>query len=325
MRFFGNLAAFLMLAAVCSAELPDYYRTVDGVTWVVRDIDHVKKGWLGLGLSAVRDYGEVRFQGRYHGAVVTIVAHRITGLLGDLTVDMLQPSGAQQNAFTDFLARHGDGIFAVVHEVPSSEEMANESRRIHGLGVGTLQEVVTDKGSDAVTYTYFDTEPKGKFVLGLAYAEGRLSTRRKRVISHIALVVHESGSVSAFWHSLGFPAFAMELATPREDARYRGKPLWFAFQVGFQNFGRISYEWIVPPSTPPNIYADFLKSHGEGIQHLGIPVDDLEKSEAAYEKLGYHIWQSGAWGDVGKENSGRYDYMDTDSIGGVSVELIHAY
>jgi hypothetical protein len=28
---------------------------------------------------------------------------------------------------------------------------------------------------------------------------------------------------------------------------------------------------------------------------------------------------------VGKKDSGQYDYMDTDSIGGVSVELIHAY
>ena len=79
------------------------------------------------------------------------------------------------------------------------------------------------------------------------------------------------------------------------------------------------------PSTPPNIYADFLKKHTEGIQHLGMPVDDLSQAVAAYEKLGYHVWQSGAWGDVGKKDSGQYDYMDTDSIGGVSVELIHAY
>ena len=77
--------------------------------------------------------------------------------------------------------------------------------------------------------------------------------------------------------------------------------------------------------TPPNIYADFLNKHGEGIQHLGLPVDDLSKAVAEYENLGYHVWQSGAWGDVGKKGSGQYDYMDTDSIGGVVVELIHAY
>jgi Glyoxalase/Bleomycin resistance protein/Dioxygenase superfamily len=80
-----------------------------------------------------------------------------------------------------------------------------------------------------------------------------------------------------------------------------------------------------PPTSPPNIYSDFLKLHGEGIQHLGIPVKDLQKAIAEYEKHGYHVWQSGAWGDVGKKDSGQYAYMDTDSIGGVAVELIHAY
>jgi hypothetical protein len=37
------------------------------------------------------------------------------------------------------------------------------------------------------------------------------------------------------------------------------------------------------------------------------------------------VVQSGAWGDVGKKDSGQYGYMATDAIGGVTVELIHAY
>jgi hypothetical protein len=51
-------------------------------------------------------------------------------------------------------------------------------------------------------------------------------------------------------------------------------------------------------------------------------VDDLEKSIADYQKLGYSIGQSGAWGETGKKGSGRYAYMDTDSIGGVVAEVI---
>jgi len=112
---------------------------------------------------------------------------------------------------------------------------------------------------------------------------------------------------------------------PRDDSRYRGQPLSLAFEVGFQRIGSISYEWIQPPSTPPNIYEDFLTRHGEGIQHIGMPVDDLSKATAAYEKLGFPVWQAGAWGDVGKPHSGQYHYMDTDKTGGVSIELIHAY
>jgi hypothetical protein len=137
--------------------------------------------------------------------------------------------------------------------------------------------------------------------------------------------VREAEAVAAFWQLLGFPGFTMQHATPREDSRYRGEPLLRSFDVGFRRTGKIRYEWIVPSAEPPNIYVDFLRLHSEGIQHLGVPVDDLERASAAYEKLGYKVWQSGAWGDVGKAHSGQYKYMDTDSIGGVCVELIHAY
>ena len=138
-------------------------------------------------------------------------------------------------------------------------------------------------------------------------------------------MIQESESVSAFWQKLGFPAFRMEHAPPREDSQYRGKPLSLAFDVGYQHYDQLTYEWIIKPTTPTNINADFLKTHKRGIQHFGMPVDDLEKAVAAYEALGYHVRQSGAWGDVGKKDSGQYAYMDTDSRGGVSVELVHAY
>ena len=323
LRYF---VAIFALASVCSAEVPNCYKTVNRLTWVVRDLDHVKQGWIGLGLSHVHEDPDTRLTGLYRGKPVVITARRVTGQLGNLTVDMIQPEAGQQNAFTEFLAKHGDGLFSLVHEVPSKEEMADEVRRMGSLGVAVLQQVTVDTQGTPVDFTYFDTESRGKFVVGLLYWPGGAPTLEKReVISHVAPVVRESADVSAYWQSLGFPQFRMEHATPREDSGYRGKPLWFAFDVGYQHYAQFNYEWIIPPMTPPNIYADFLKLHGEGIQHLGMPVADLKKAVAEYEKHGYRVWQSGAWGDVGKKNSGQYDYMDTDSIGGVSVELIHAY
>jgi catechol 2,3-dioxygenase-like lactoylglutathione lyase family enzyme len=125
---------------------------------------------------------------------------------------------------------------------------------------------------------------------------------------------------------LGFPAFPMQHATPRADSRYRDNPLSLAFEVGFQRHTQFRFEWICPPPSPPNIYADFLnKHHREGIQHIGIEVDDLAKRIEAYKKLGYRVHQSGAWGEVGRPGSGQYAYMDTDSVGGVSAELVHRY
>ncbi len=319
----------LSLLGSCAAEIPGYYKTVNRVIWLVQDIDTVRPAWAALGLSDVKEYPNIDLVGEYHGKPTTIRVWEITGHLRNLTVEMIQPAEGQLNAFNDFLGKHGDGIFSIVHEVSSRQAMDAEIQRMGSLGVGVLQQLTVQKQNEPVTFTYFDTEPQGKFVLGLVYKPEAVgsapSSGTGETVTHLGIVVRNSDSVSAFWQKLGFSSFEMEHATPREDSRYRGKPLLLSFEVGFQHVDQFSYEWLVAPAIPPNVYADFLKLHQEGIQHLGMPVDDLEKAVAAYGKLGYRPWQSGAWGDVGKKNSGQYDYMDTDAVGGVSAELIHAY
>lgn len=323
------LIAFFLLLNVCAAEMPNYYKNVDRVVWLVQNIDKVEPAWVALGLSDVKKYPNIEFRGQYHGKETTINAWEVTGHLGNLTIEMIQPAEGELNAFNDFLSRHGDGIFAIVHAVPSQQAMTSEIQRMQGLGVGILQQLTCIRNGTPVTFTYFDTEPQGKFVLGLIYgasAGSSVKTDNQGIkVSHIAPVIRESVPVSAFWQRLGFPAFRMEHATPRKDSRYMGKPLWLTFDVGYQDYTQFSYEWIIPPAEPPNIYADFLKAHHEGIQHIGLPVEDLGKAISHYEKLGYHVIQSGAWGHVGEHGSGQYAYMDTNKTGGVSVELLHAY
>jgi Glyoxalase/Bleomycin resistance protein/Dioxygenase superfamily len=326
LRLLGSLTVMFALASTALAEMPNCYKTVNRVTWVVGNIDHAKAAWTALGLSDVQEFPNIKLTGKYHGKPVTIWAWEITGRLGDLTVDMIQPAEGQKNALADFQDKHGEGIFSIVHEVTTEKDEKREIQRMRKLGVGVLQQVSLDRQGKHVTFTYFDTEPQGKFVLGLVYWQGGApGPGAPGKISHIAPVVRESQPVSAYWEKLGFPAFRMEHATPREDSRYKGQPLLLTFDVGYQHYDQFSYEWIIPPLSPPNVYADFLKSHQEGIQHLGMPVEDLAKAVAEYEKLGYHVAQSGAWGDVGKKGSGQYDYMNTDSTGGVSIELMHAY
>ena len=206
--------------------------------------------------------------------------------------------------------------------------MTKEIERMRGLGVGVLQQITikSDPGkSDAgpITLTYFDTEGQGKYVLGLIYWPGGAPPAGPPgKISHVGFVVREAEGPSTYWQKLGFPAMPKSHASPREDSRYHGKPLWLDFDVCWQRHTQFTYEWIIPPADPPNLYLDYLRAHGEGVQHLGVPVDDLEKSIAEYQKLGYSVGQSGAWGETGKKGSGRYAYMDTDSIGGVVAEVI---
>jgi Glyoxalase/Bleomycin resistance protein/Dioxygenase superfamily len=312
-RLIRCLIVVFVLAGTCPAQLPAYYNTVNRVTWVVGNIDRVRTAWEALGLSDIGEYPNIQLVGQFRRKPVIIYAWQITGRFGNLTVDMIQPAEGQSNAYTSFLAKHGDGILSIVHEVPNRQALESEIRRMKEKGVEVLQQVTTQRGTVPVTCTYFDTEPEGKFALGLVCAPGGMRPAAgPAMVSHLSPVVWDAAAVSAYWERLGFPAFPMQHSPQRADS--------LAFEVGYQRHTQFPYEWICPPPSPANIYADFLdKHHREGIQHIGISVENLAKSVAAYEKLGYHVYQSGAWA------GGQYAFMDTDSAGGIRVELVHSY
>jgi Glyoxalase/Bleomycin resistance protein/Dioxygenase superfamily len=230
MRFLRSFILIFVLIGSCSGEPPDYYKTVNRVVWIVQNIDHAKQGWVGLGLSDVHEYPDTKLTGQYRGKSTTINARRMTGRLGNLTIDMIQPAKGQQNAFIDFLKRHGDGIFSIVHAVPSREVSAKEISRMGSLGVAVLQQVTLTTDGRPLTFTYFDTEPRGKFVLGMVCCSENISTPKEpEMVSHLAPVIRESESVSAYWQHLGFPAFRMNTPLPEKipdiATSHSGSPL----------------------------------------------------------------------------------------------------
>ena len=309
------LAGILMCAgSPARAELPDFYKTMGGALWVVRDASRSVAAWRNVGLEDIRDHGRIML-----GNSGRLAARLITGRLGSFAVEILQPV-AGDPVFDGFLAFHGDGVFAVLYAVPDPQQVELETARLRGLGVRVLDAFDAPGGR----YVFFDTEPTGKYVLGLVTRPLAEAGAGPAKVTHLGLVIRRAAPVSAYWHSLGFPEITLANASPREDGRYHGKPLLLPFVVGWQNYSHPTYEWIIPPQDPPNCYDDFLHTHGEGVQHLGVPVDNLENALERYAKLGWSPVQSGAWGDVGKPNSGQYAYMDTDALG-VSLELIQAY
>jgi len=301
-------------AALAHAQLPAIYGEIAGAVWVVRELPPVVEAWRGIGLIDVHDYGHSG-----PGAAGQPATHCVTGRLGRFTVNLVQADPAD-SVFGDFLKRHGNGVFAILHAAPDRAAVESEIARLGALGVGVLRKL----NACGSQLTFFDTEPQGKYVLGLVLNPQAEAAMGPVLVTHLGLVIRQAAPVSAYWQRLGFPAMGLADAGPREDSRYHGRPLWLSFGVGWHRYSQPTLEWIVPPRDPPNCYADFLKAHGEGVQHLGMPVDDLETAIARYAKLGYAPAQSGAWGNVGKPGSGRYAYMDTEALGGFNVELIHA-
>lgn len=322
-----TLAPGLLLVAVAApirAEVPDLYRKVAGVHWVVSDLERVKAGWAKLGFPA-QDLGEMSASGSYLGQYGSQRFRMAQARLAGAEVLWIQPVESE-NAFGDHLARHGEGVFSVNYAVPSREALDAEVARLGGLGVGVLQrgEVATPAGR--ITVVHMDTAAEGKYVLGLVHDETPRPltepppTAVPLKLSQYAIVVRSLEKVSTYWEKLGFPK--MEITHgPLSDLAYRGQPGRFDQRLGWHRHGTVTWEWIEPVAGP-TVYEDFLKEHGEGFHHFAFDVPDIDAAGAFFESRGAPIVQSGAWGEKGKPGSGRFAYAGTDAFGGVTTEFL---
>ncbi len=307
--------------------LPDFYKKVDRVLWIVDDLDPVIAGWRALGFQSIELMGEVDMTETYRGRSSDCRVRLAAGRLGTATVNWIQPLSGD-NAYADHKSKHGNGVFSLLHRVPSLQDLDAEIARLKAVGVEVLTRGSAGEGG-AVSYVLFDTEAQGKYVLGLIYfpesthidpapqAPGTLK------LSQYAFVVKDLDAVSAFWQKLGFPAMTFTQGGLR-DLKHKGQPGLFDQRLGWQRQGDIVFEWI-KPLKGPTVYDEQLQRAGEGFHHLAFDVDDIEQVGQEWTAKGYPIVQSGAWGDEGKPGSGKFSYSDTSSIGGVTIEFLWNY
>ncbi len=314
--------ALLSVAPRAAAEPPALYRTVVSVHWVVKDVARVRAHWEKLGIPVLADAGQVTATAfRGHGAAVNLRA--AVARFGSVEVLWIQP-GPGRSAYSEHLMRHGDGVFSINYAADTVARDA-EVERLAGIGVGVLQKADIAVGGARQSAVYLDTVAEGKYVVGLV--EGSLppvaaapTIPFPAKLSQYALVVKSLDAVGEYWAKLGFPA--MEVTRPTlTDLRHRGQPGVFDQKLGWHRHGTITWEWI-EPLRGPTVYQEFLAKHGEGFHHFAFDVPDMDAATAAWEKLGAKVTQSGSWGEKGKPGSGRFAYAETDSPGGVTVELL---
>jgi hypothetical protein len=313
------------LIVSASAQLPDFYKSVDCVTWVVKDLKPVVTGWEKLD-AAVENYGVMEHQATFRGRTVTVKIRTAAARIGNLKVNWVQPLGGT-NAYTEFLAKHGDGVFSLMHRVPSLKALEDETSRMRAAGADVLQRGTIETEDGAVTYVQFDTEPEGKYSLGLLFTppfiDEDLPEATGPAVSQFAFVARDLRAVSAYWQKLGFPEMSFT-HPPLTNLVYRSKPGRFDQQLGWQRHGKVVYEWI-QPLKGPTVYEDQIKAHGEGLHHIAFDIPDMEKAVAQWSAPGYQVAQSGEWGEKNKPGWGRFSYIDTDAVGGVTVELLWNY
>jgi hypothetical protein len=308
----------LTAAGLLPAELPEFYKKVDRVTWIVPDLDKTVAAWRAAGVSSIIERGEVPVTIASRGKDVSVRWKAASGLIGDLWWDWIQPVSGD-DAFAEFLRTTGGGVMALLHRVPTSAALDAEVARLGALGVGVL--VRGDVGPSR--FVYFDTRAQGKFVLGISYLEEdepAAAAPGPLRVTQFAFVAKAAEPASSYWEKLGFPKMAVNRSVST-NRRYRGKPGEFEMDLGWHRHGKIVYEWALPIKGP-STYHDHLKAHGEGFHHFGVAADDMDAAIARWESLGYKVSQSGGWGEEGKPGSGRFAYIDTDAVGGVQIELL---
>lgn len=103
--------------------------------------------------------------------------------------------------------------------------------------------------------------------------------------NHIGLVVKNIEETAAFYNDIfGIGPFTVD-TYHLKDIKYRGKPTDASVRgaFGFQGDLMIELVEVVEGKTP---HTEFMEAKGEGVQHIGFPVDDMEASLKALAKKG---------------------------------------
>jgi methylmalonyl-CoA/ethylmalonyl-CoA epimerase len=141
-------------------------------------------------------------------------------------------------------------------------------------------------------------------------------------IVQVALVVRDIEASSKLWADmLGMPVPEIRTTRPGHEVKeiYRGMPSEGQVKLTFFNLGQVVIELLQPVSEGTS-WKEYLDKKGEGVQHLGFQVEDLEKTRGALEKAGYPVIHQGRY----DSDDGTYVYHETLDKLGVVIELLHS-
>lgn len=325
--FFGLLFLAVLNAHTSYSQMNAVYKEVDQVLWVVEDLKAVKKGWAAIGFSEIEELKKVKLISHGlkddKGTIKASIAH----LAGAKALWIQPMSGA--SIFSRYLNKNGEGAVALIHKVENEEKLHELVQQLARANIGKIATYTLETKTGNLRYTIMDTKEKGKYYLGFVIDErkGAAAFKGKNQLnmkfSQYAFAIKDEKPVSGFWTTAGLPALEITHG-PVRDKKYFGRSADFDMKLGWQRHGTIVYEWIIPLK-PPTVYADHIRIHGEGIQHFGFNVSDIDKAINFFEQKGYKISMSGGWGEEGKKGSGRFAYVDLAKIGGMTIELLWSF
>jgi len=141
-------------------------------------------------------------------------------------------------------------------------------------------------------------------------------------IVQVAIVTKDIEASAQRWAAvLGMEVPKIATTRPGQEVKvqFRGKPSGGQAKLAFFKLGQVVIELIEPVGKDTS-WKLFLDKHGEGVQHLGFQVQNLDQSIANAEKSGMPVLHRGRY----DKDNGDYVYIDSEKALGVTVEFLHS-
>ena len=143
-----------------------------------------------------------------------------------------------------------------------------------------------------------------------------------KTLVQVAIVCKDIEATTRRWAELlGVAPPKINITRPGREVKvvYRGQPSDGRAKLAFIRLGQVVLEFLEPVGGQTS-WAEFLEKHGEGVQHLGFQVANLERTLEALQGMGLKPLHRGRY----DQDNGTYVYMDSREALGVTIELLHS-
>jgi len=123
-------------------------------------------------------------------------------------------------------------------------------------------------------------------------------------------VVRDIAAAMARWVALGVGPWFYHEAVRITGFEYRGKPGHIELSIALANSGDLQLELIQQRNDQPSLGLDFLREHGEGLQHISAWTHDMAGDLARLQAGGFVIAQQGL---IGRHRFAYFDAGDRSS------------
>ncbi len=292
---------------------------------------------LGIGPWAVFEFGSLRIPdlhyygkpawGRYKGAVTQV---------GPIELELFETlEGA--SVYQDWIDERGEGLHHMKFLVEDLD-IDRVNREMEKLGFPRIEgghfgpglknqfayydlmkplkaiwETSNRTGGTPPGATFFPEDPKAESAAKVRVTE----------IKQVGICVKDvKQTAENYWNILGIGPWEIREWGSKVlyDRYYRCKPAWAVERIAHAYIGDLELE-LVQYVEGDSTYQDWIREHGEGMQHLKALCDDIDETSRLLNEQGFPSLQAGHFGDP-REKAGGFNYIDIPPLHCI-WELVH--